>query len=153
MPGETHFFDDIFSRRNELGDIADANVRVEIVDRLATLYDRYYEPADQQRINQLFVSAGMREALLAPYKSYCEIMSRFMEVQMRHEQKTRWGNNAPRDVFNINDIVKCYPNVKILICVRDVRDFLVSYKTKWKITSEDHVNRLKALYHPVVTSL
>jgi hypothetical protein len=153
MPGETHFFDDIFSRQNELGDIEDPVVRAKVADRLATLYERYYEPPDQQRINHLFASAGMREALIAPSKSYCEVMSRFMEIQMRHEQKMRWGNNVPRDMFNVNDIVRCYPSAKILVCVRDVRDFLVSYKTKWKITSENHINRLKALYHPVVTSL
>lgn len=153
MPGETHFFDDIFLRQNELGHLDDTDARAKVIDRLATLYERYNEPKDQQRINNLFASMGMREALIAPYKNYCEVMTRFMEIQMRHEQKARWGNNAPRDIFNVGDIVRCYPDAKILICVRDVRDFLVSYKTKWKITSEDHINRLKALYHPVVTSL
>jgi hypothetical protein len=153
MPGETHFFEDVFARRGELGDIEDIHTRRKIIDRLATVYDRYYEPKDQQRVDALLASPKGREALLAPYRCYCEVLSRFMEMQMEHEKKARWGNHTPRDVFNVRDIIHCYPNAKILICVRDVRDFLTSYKTKWKITSKKHMNRLKALYHPVVTSL
>jgi hypothetical protein len=76
-----------------------------------------------------------------------------MEVQMNYEGKARWGNNAPRDIFNMEDIVSCYPNVKVVVCVRDIRDFLISYKDKWKITSPENKDRLKTLYHPVVTSL
>jgi hypothetical protein len=153
MPGETHFFDDIYSRQRELGPIEDQRTQRRIIDRLSTLYERYYEPADQQRVDCLLRCAGTREELTAQYSSYCEVLSRFMEIQMRYEKKVRWGNNAPRDIFNMSDIVTCYPKVKVIVCVRDVRDFLVSYKNKWKITSDEHKERLRALYHPIVTAL
>jgi hypothetical protein len=153
MPGETHFFDDIFLRQREHGPIQDAQTREKIIERLLTLYERYYEPADQRRIDYLFTSADTRAQLITPNDTYCQILSRFMEVPMRYENKARWGNNAPRDIFNIADIVKCYPSAKIIICVRDARDFLVSYRNRWKITSIEHKDRLKALYHPLVTSL
>lgn len=153
MPGETHFFDDVYSRRREFGSIQSADARANIVNRLMTLYERYNEPADQQRINLLFKDVAARNALVREQDSYCAILSRFMELQMNHEGKARWGNNAPRDVFNIKDIVQCFPDAKFIVCVRDVRDFLVSYKNKWKVTSAQNIERLKALYHPVVTSL
>ncbi len=153
MPGETHFFDDVYSRRREFGPIQTADARSKVVNQLMSLYGRYNEPADQQRINLLFKDIAARDALVREQDSYCAILSRFMELQMKHEGKARWGNNAPRDVFNIKDIVQCFPDAKFIVCVRDVRDFLVSYKNKWKVTSAQHVERLKALYHPVVTSL
>ena len=34
--------------------------------------------------------------------------------------------------------------------IRDIRDFLKSYKGKWKITSDNEAGRLKKLYHPVM---
>jgi hypothetical protein len=37
--------------------------------------------------------------------------------------------------------------------VRDVRDFLLSYKNKWRYTGEENAARVKRLYHPVVTTL
>jgi len=72
---------------------------------------------------------------------------------MEHENKKRWGNNAPRDLFCVDDILAFYPDAKIIVCVSDVRAFLLSYKGKWKVTGDAHVERLKKLYHPVITSL
>jgi len=153
MPGETHFFDDIYARRNEIGDPRDPEVMGRIVGRLLTLYKRYYELPDQERVAQLLsdpsVFAGMKTAC----KDYRDVLSYFMEVQMRHEGKIRWGNNTPRDLFNVPEILALYPEAKFVVCTRDVRDFLLSYKEKWKITGAEHVWRLKQLYHPVVTSL
>lgn len=153
MPGETHYFDDIYSRRHEIGEFQSSGARSKVLERLLTLYERYNEPPDQRRINHLFANTAARNALITPKDNYCAVLSRFMEIQMAHEGKARWGNNAPRDVFNIKDVLQCYPKAKIIVCVRDVRDFLVSYKNKWKITSTANTERLKALYHPVITSL
>ena len=76
-----------------------------------------------------------------------------MTLQMRDVGKRRWGNNAPRDLFSYTDIAAFFPDARFIICVRDIRDFLLSYKGKWKVTGEEHVERLKRLYHPVVTSM
>ncbi len=64
MPGETHFFDDVYSRRREFGSIQTANARSEISNQLVTLYERYNEPADQQRIDLLFNDVAARNALV-----------------------------------------------------------------------------------------
>jgi hypothetical protein len=153
MPGETHFFDDIYSRRAELGDARDPAARVRIIERLRTLYERYYEPADQKRVERLFADPQVLNQMRASGETYRGILSLFMQLQMESFCKERWGNNAPRDIFNIEDILDFYPDAKILVCVRDVRDFLISYRDKWKVTRSEDVERLKDLYHPVVTSL
>ena len=153
MPGEVHFFDDIYSRWKELGNPTDHPSIVKIIERLSTLYGRYNEPQDQKRIDRLFGNTEVLNKLESSCKNYRDIFTFFMEIQMVHEGKVRWGNNTPRDIFNIEKILSFYPDAKILICVRDVRDFLISYKNKWRVTSVDNIERLKRLYHPIITSM
>jgi hypothetical protein len=152
MPGETHFFDDIYSRRREFGELENPGSIEKIIARLRTLYARYNETPDQARVESILRN---REAVdkLGACRSYEEVLSCFMELQMRLSGKARWGNNVPKDIFHIKEILSFYPQAKIVVCIRDVRDFLCSYQNKWTITSEENVRRLKNLYHPIVTSL
>lgn len=154
MPGETHFFDDIYSRRDEYGDPPNNNSIEKIIERLRTIYARYNEPDDQERVAALFEDETVQLAYrLKSCDSYENIFSLFMESQANQLGKFRWGNNTPRDLFHIDSIMAFYPEAKIVVCVRDVRDFLLSYKYKWRNTRGDNEERLKRLYHPVVTSL
>jgi hypothetical protein len=153
MPGETHFFDDIYARRKELGDPQDAGARHRILDRLSTLYARYNEPEDQERLQRLFADASVIEELRTACRTYRDVLSAFMELQARAAGKVRWGNNVPKDLFHLKEILAFYPDAKILLCIRDIRDFLLSYQNKWRVTSQDQVQRLQQLYHPIVTAL
>ena len=153
MPGETHFFDDIYFRRSKLGNPTDENARQNIIDRLSSLYDRYNEPTDQLRVNSLIENDNFKQKLFESGSSYQNLFSTFMSIQMQTVSKYRWGNNAPRDIFNIDMILQFYPNAKILVCVRDIRAFLLSYKGKWRITRESNKERIRKLYHPVITTM
>jgi hypothetical protein len=153
MPGETDFFDDIYSRRRELGDPQDPKAIERIIERLSTLYRRYNHSLDQRRVEKLFAEPSVIDDLKTSCRSYRDVLSFFMALQMCREGKVYWGNNVPRDIFNVKEIFSFYPHVKVLVCVRDVRDFLLSYKNLWKVASPEHVDREKKLYHPIVTSL
>jgi hypothetical protein len=153
MPGETHFFDDIYARRKKLGDPQDPGARQRILDRLSTLYARYNESEDQERLQKLFADASFIEGLSTACRTYRDILSAFMELQTRAAGKVRWGNNVPKDLFHLKEILAFYPDAKILLCTRDIRDFLLSYQHKWRVTSQDQVQRLQQLYHPIVTAL
>lgn len=151
MPGETHFFPDIYARRAQLGEPRDAAARAAVLERLMTLYGRYNEPEDQARVERLF--AGAARAELEQAADYRTLFARFMERQTEAAGKRRWGNQAPADLFHVTDILAFYPRARFVLCVRDARDFLVSYRDKWKNTAPEHVERLRKLYHPVVSSL
>ena len=154
MPGETHFFDDIYARRQELGDPGEARAAAAIATRLSTLYERYNEPADQQRIRELGGEEALRQMLGTSCRSYGDVLSRFMQFQMRRDAtQARWGNNVPKDIFHVSDILTFYPEAKFIICVRDIRDFLYSYQYQWRKSSPEHAERIKQLYHPILTSL
>lgn len=154
MPGETHFFDDIYARRQELGEPREAQAAQAIAARLATLYERFNEPTDQQRIQTLGGEKALRQLLGTSCHTYGDVLSRFMQFQMpQNATKVRWGNNVPKDIFYVKDILNFYPEAKVIICVRDIRDFLFSYQNRWKTTSPENRERIKKLYHPIVTSL
>jgi hypothetical protein len=153
MPGETHFFDDIYSRRSELGDPGKPEDLDNIARRLDTLYARYNEPADQRRVAALLSDESVVRDFRARCKTYRDVLTSFMQLQMKHEGKARWGNNTPRDIFNMREILAFYPDAKILVCVRDLKDFLSSYEGKWRVTADQERVRLRQLYHPVLTSL
>ncbi|MFK5951073.1 MAG: sulfotransferase [Methylococcales bacterium] len=153
MPGETHYLDDIYSRAEEIGVPDNDAAKTIISRRLYDLYQRYYEEPDQKRIEMLFKDENELKKALENCHSFRDIFDQFMNLQMQYENKQRWGNNAPRDLFGINDILEFFPDAKIIVCVRDVRGFLLSYQGKWKVTGDGHAERLKKLYHPVITSL
>lgn len=153
MPGETHFFHDVYANRAALGDPAtDAGI-ARIVGRLGTLYGRYNEPDDQARIDRLFADPGAVRSFYGSCGDYGAVMSRFMALQTQDAGKARWGNHAPKDLFHVDDILRFYPRAMIVVCVRDLRDFLSSYRDKWRATTQDHVERIRSLYHPVLTTL
>ena len=154
IPGETHFFDDIYSRRFEIGSLAEPTTADTIIQRLSTIYTRYNEETDQKRINALFNDNSIINDFKANCKTYRDIYSWFLQLQMRYEGKVRWGNQVPRDLYYTSEIHSFFPNAKFIICIRDIKDFLVSYKNKWKIATKTHnKQRLKILYHPIITSL
>lgn len=149
MPGETHFFEDIYARRQELGDPTDAAARARIIERLQTLYGRFREPPDQTRIERLFAGSDLRAALNRAH-SYREIFSAFLEAQMGAVGKRRWGNQVPRDLFELDRIFAFFPDARVVACLRDPRDFLLSYRDKWQRDKEGReAERLRKLYHPV----
>jgi hypothetical protein len=154
MPGETHFMEDVYARRNELGDPAHGHTRDLVIERLHTLYGRFNEPVDQERIEHLFLREDLAKALGLAH-SYRQMFDTFMERQMASEGRRRWGNQVPRDLFELDQLFDFYPEARVVACIRDLRDFLLSYRDRWKAGSSvpGDEQRLKKLYHPVVTSL
>lgn len=153
MPGETHFFLDIYAQRKQLGELPEKSAADKVWSRLVSLYRRYNEPADQQRIEKIIANPALNERIKAGLDGYRNAFATFMDVQAEVENKMRWGNNAPKDLFYVDDILDFYPDAYFIVCIRDPRDFLKSYSGKWKVTAGTEVERLKRLYHPVITSM
>lgn len=153
MPAETHFFDDIYARRQQLGDPANPESMRRISVRLSTLYRRQHEGQYQKQHADFFNDPDKITQLIGPCADYRDVFSRFMEIQMEMADKLRWGNQVPRDIFNISEILNFYSDARIVVCVRDLRDFLLSYSAMKNVVPSKHVARQKSLYHPVVTGL
>jgi len=153
FPSETHFYEEIRSRANG-GEIApDSPEGERALNRTLGLFRKYQYEKDWNRVE----AAGFRENLEACWRE-CEgglpgLFQSFMSLQAEGEGKTRWGDNTPRDVFNLERILADFPEARILLCSRDPRDFLLSYQNKWKRTWDVNQSRIRSLYHPLTTTL
>lgn len=151
--GESHYFQDIYARRHEIGDLHTEDAFNKALDRLLTLYERF----NHHRAQQLVARPGFRDDLIDRFsktgRGYGDLLDCFMTLQAEAAGKCRWGDNTPQDIFSIADIAGLFPECRIIICARDVRDFLISYKYQWRMSRSENVARVKSLYHPVVTSL
>ncbi|NNG03137.1 MAG: hypothetical protein HKM95_03440 [Inquilinus sp.] len=153
IPAETHFFDDIYARRRQLGDPADAAAMRRIAERLSTLYLRQHEGQFRKQFGGLLEDPDEIIRRMGPCRDYRDVMTRFMGMQMREAGKVRWGNQVPRDLFNVTDILTFYPDAKVVVCVRDVRDFLLSYSGMKNVVPASYRARQRRLYHPAVAAL
>ena len=153
MPGENHFFEDIFVKWSPRWQNANAEERKHVVEQLVTIYGRYNQVDDQPRIDALLARDSGLKNRLASSATLGEMLDRFMRAQMPGTIKHAWGNNTPKDIFHFESIAACFPDCRFVICVRDPRDFLLSYKNRWRVTTERHKERLAALYHPLLTSM
>ena len=61
-----------------------------------------------------------------------EIFSAFLRYEALLNSKTIPCDQTPRNVFYIDEILKFYPQAKIVNMIRDPRDVLLSQKRKWK---------------------
>jgi len=148
MPGETHYLEDIYHRWKGPG--AFPQHLSGMLCRLRTLYGRFYEPADQRRIERLWESSAFRREL-SQCTTHRELFEAFMRLQAASAGKGRWGNQVPRDLFELETLFGMFPDARVIACIRDPRDFLVSYRDKWTVTPEDSA-RLRRLYHPILTA-
>jgi hypothetical protein len=149
-PGETHYFEDIWARRRELGRLEDPAELERAADLLMTALKRFH-----QRGQELVEAAVTRQALveraIALGAGYGSLYIAFMGMLAESKEKTLYCDDTPRHIFHLRTIFDLFPDAKIIACVRDPRDFLSSYKNYWKVASERE--RMRALYHPVLTSL
>jgi hypothetical protein len=150
-PGETHFMEDIYSRG--LAEAGNSQSLDEMLTRLLTIYARYNEPGDQDRLDRLVGNSDFKAVLRSRSDSASNVFASFMELQASACGKSAWVNHAPKDVFYIDELATMFPECRFILCVRDPRDFLLSYKLKWRATADREVARIRALYHPVITTM
>jgi Sulfotransferase family len=150
--GETHFCEDVFLNTAHAGNAPKGLFdKAAAIARLRDLYARYNEPVAQAHIDQVMALPETQGQLEAA-TDFGDLWARFMRCQMASHQ-LRWVNHTPRDVFYVTELRRWFPGARFIGMVRDPRDFLCSYRDKWRIETGANQRRLKRLYHPILTSL
>ena len=148
MPGENHYFE-LIAPADPLVQWPAEEAQAATRDLLA-VYGRYNQVEDQARVERNFADAE-RINKLENAASPAALFDEFMALQSADAGKPRWGNQAPKDIFSVHKILASFPDARFVVCVRDARDFLLSYKGRWEVS--DHADRLRALYHPMLTAM
>ncbi|MGD2156942.1 MAG: sulfotransferase [Anaerolineales bacterium] len=150
-PGESHFFEDIWSRRHELGDLNNQLSSRKAIERMLTVYGRYNFHQTQEIIDVELDLTELTQQVQQLDNSYAALYYVFLTNLAQSQKKTRICDDTPKHLYYLNTVFDWYPKTKVIACVRDPRDFLCSYKNYWQ-RSEDSA-RIKALYHPITISL
>lgn len=148
--GETHFFEDVWTRREQIGSLDKPSAWKEASQRVLTLYQRYNFP-DAQRFVETAVSPDKLRTHMPQGGGYGDLYQTFTQLVAESAYKKRFCDDTPKHLFYLETIFDLFPNAKVVACVRDPRDYLTSYKNYWRRSTESE--RVKALYHPVVTSI
>jgi hypothetical protein len=64
--------------------------------------------------------------------SFATLYKEFLLYEAQHNQKKIPCEKTPRNVLYINELLKIYPECKIICMIRDPKDVLLSQKKKWK---------------------
>lgn len=149
--GETHFYEDIWSRRRSLGDLSQPAMVEQAVDRAMTLFGRFNFPAAQSVVAATLTPPALVARTLASGSGYAALYQAFMGSLTEAAGCQRWCDDTPKHLFYLPAIFEHFPRAQVIACVRDPRDFLCSYQNYWRRSTESE--RVRALYHPILTSL
>jgi hypothetical protein len=151
-PGETHFFEEIWpGMESEVQDMRSEELRLAASRLYHALGNHRFEDS-QQKIEASFTLDELLDKAQGLGGGYCGLYEAFATLVASIASAERIVDDTPRHLFHIHAIRAMFPEAKFLGMVRDPRDFLASYKNYWKATSPTETERIRSLYHPVVTS-
>jgi len=159
---ETHYFDDLrMKMASNLNKPLNEQQIKYIEDYFLALTDKFYmtggDPEkgwmDRMDLRNLAQSIKNQNIIDAYFEAYCRI---YVD---KKENKTRWGEKTPRHVFNIKEMLTCYPNAKIICMIRHPGAVVASYrdfaKNEWsekeRVSSDNQ--RITSSYNIITISL
>ena len=148
--GETHFFETIWAVEHlketegeaRLAGAAQATLR---------LFERYGQPAGQQAVEAGLTKEALLETAMEFGGGSLGLLRGFAYLLSAAAGKTIFCDDTPRHVFFLDVIFAQLPEARVVACLRDPRDYLASYKYHWRRAREPE--RVRAIYHPVITSI
>lgn len=156
-PGETWYFEDIWSRREQFGNLDSLASLRPVAQRILTNFARFDGPEAQAIVDR---HIGLEELIALALKhggGYKGLYSAMTSMMAAGEGKTIFCDDTPRHLFFLDTILEMFSDARVICMIRDPRDFLASYKNMQAIRrldeKSDERRRITELYHPVQTSL
>lgn len=125
ITGETHYFADPRRRLTNPDAPSDAE-RQMLLDHFMRVSQHGYgmpisatDGPARERLVSAWDAAGPRADDL--FAANCEIRA-------CAEDKSRWGEKTPRHLYSIDDILRAFPTAQIIVCQRDPRAAVISYR-------------------------
>lgn len=155
MLEELHFFEQLWSTGDTENILSEQEAKQLASKLLFIQRDGYLSEMNTEKY--LEESAEVISACPVFYPH--EILKSFLFYETRKNGKSIPCEKTPQDVFYIAEILKLFPQCKIVNMVRDPRGVLLSQKRKWqrknmgaKFMTRKEQRRLKINYHPITIS-
>lgn len=151
---ELHFFSQLYSNRNH--DILEYGASINILSQLLSRQkDGIFRNCINDKLNILSATLLSKDLSY----SYFAIFKIFLDYITKQNHKIIACTQTPNNLFYIKEILKEYPNSKVINMVRDNRDVLLSQKNKWKrkFLGANKIPFFESMrsfinYHPITTS-
>jgi hypothetical protein len=166
IAGETHYFDDLRQRVGAgISNPLSGELEAEAIRYFCSLSHRPYghqgDPnAGRTSPDELRERArGLGGTADAFFRAHCEI-------EAAQHGKSSWGEKTPRHIFRIDDMLRAFPEARVVCMARDPRAVVASYRN-WRnqggfdfdadpghrdALDAEHV-RIRRSYHPATISL
>ena len=153
--GETHYFEELrLGVRADQANLLEDQALRENTRWLYQALGRHRSTDAQIRTESWFTHEDLLARARSAGSTVGAIYEAFIQLQSEGSHGERYiCDDTPRHLFQVPAILSWFPEAKIVACVRDLRDFMCSYKNYWKRTSAEESTRIRRLYHPVLSSL
>lgn len=87
-----------------------------------------------------------------PHLTWAKILDEWMTRLSLYLGKSKWGYKTPKDYSHLKDLIRVFPNMKIIFLFRNPLNVMQSYKSlpRDRIAGGDGVSRQ---YHPLIYAL
>ena len=127
--GELHFFGQLWSPVHT--SVLNETEAIELASRLFTLQRiGYRKQGDPQQFHE--EARKLCNEIDGQNISPTDLFSKFLRFEATTNGKLIPCDQTPRNVFYIDELLKAYPQARIINMIRDPRDVLLSQKRKWK---------------------
>ncbi len=167
ISSETHWFDD--ERCQRLAAVDDERGRADAQDWFMSLAHQPFghggNPEHGWLDRNTFEEMTQRSAKTGTEVSRDHYFVAYCMLDAAQNGKKRWGEKTPRHVFRIGDILKAFPNAKIICALRDPRAMVASYR-QWSVRESHDLytdsnndsllrerKRSRNSYHPAIAAL
>jgi len=155
---EIHFFEQLCESKNFSSTLS-FDEALNLAARLLCInHDSYWGQGDSSRFRQEAetVISSINDNEMNP----AVIFEQFLRYTATKNGKTIPCDQTPRYILYIDEILKLYPDARVINLIRDPRAVLLSQKNKWKRRWMGYKNfplkesiRTKINYHPITISM
>jgi len=155
---EIHFFERMIAS-NELNDTVTEKKAIDILNQLIGIeVEGFYKQADITIYSNESKEILSDSNLIGNEFKAIDVYNAYLTYWTKKKGKTIPCEQTPKNIFYIEEILRYFPDAKIINMVRDPRSVLLSQKNKWKrrLLGEDmpFMECLRAWvnYHPITIS-
>lgn len=154
---ETHFIEEFSNEKKSFEHIARTEL-FRLINTMLTIQRKDYYRKSEYEIYPMDYARVIALYDAQKTKNFATLNKCFLKSEALKKGKEWGGDQTPRHVFHINEILEMYPEAKFIHMVRDARAILFSQKNKWKASLRHghpkfEIIRTYLNYHPVTTSM
>lgn len=150
---ETHFMEEFQYERENFSALKKDDLYI-LVNRMLTIQRKDYYRKNQYEEYHKEAEKILNSFFKLSFPSFSSLIKVFFEHEAIRAGKIRAGDQTPRHIFFVDDLISMYPDAKFIHIIRDPRAIAYSQRNKWKAAARlgqprFEISRTRLNYHPI----